>query len=71
MDTKLSIPINCGEKTCYSEFKSPCRYLMVERMGTSFFCKIFSNQCGRTHTPLEEDECGRIQRHIDCMEFSK
>jgi len=65
----LSLPIECGEKTCASQKGKFCEFLYVERFGTTPFCKLFSEQLRiKGHVPLEEVD-GWLQRHPRCLEL--
>jgi hypothetical protein len=60
----FKVNIECGEKTCYSKPKCPCRLLSVRDMGTLWVCNLFNRI-------LDEDENNWLLRCEECLEEEK
>lgn len=60
MMCKLTIELNCGERTCASAPGSFCQFLKTRRFGTEWFCKVFDVELG-------ENEAGWLLRCDECL----
>lgn len=55
----------------------PCRWIRTNRMGSSWYCKLFSREDSQGNLEELKDERGilggpgRLQRHRDCLLVDK
>ena len=67
MIVKLTLEINCGEKTCASEYGKFCKYLMTRMDGTRPSCYLFEQRLFNT----KEDSTGWTLRCKECKDAEK
>jgi hypothetical protein len=64
---KLTIEIECGEKTCAIEKGKFCPYLCTTRMGTIPYCGIWYDQDRKGMPAPLESKNGWLQRRPECL----
>jgi len=67
----LEIPIQCGDTTCASEPGKFCPQLRTARFGSTFTCKLFSEQEYKEKWEELPEKNGWIQRHPDCVKMER
>jgi len=74
---RIELQLEAGENTCAKEPGVFCQFLETQRLGTIFYCRIFS---GGSKKPFElyhqrydelKDIDGWLQRHPACLTAAK
>jgi hypothetical protein len=65
MKRKITLEINCGDTTCFSEPGLPCPWLMPSHMGLCWRCRIFDTDNER------EEKDGWLVRAKECINAEK